>query len=131
VWQVLTQAEFTSEWVNAFQPIFGALQSEWQLGSHVAWQTPEGKTLVDGKVTACTTYRYLAYTVHDMSGAFDDVQSDEDGITYQLKAANDHTLLTVRQGDFSKIGEKGQEFCNLTAESWSRVLPIVKQLAEH
>lgn len=130
VWDTLTKVQYTRQWVNKFQPVFSSLNSDWKLGSLVEWQTPEGKTLVDGKVTAYKPYEYLSYTVHDVSGSFDDVQSDEDGIFYQLKERDNNTILTVKQGDFSKVGEKAQELCNATVESWKRVLPVVKQLAE-
>jgi uncharacterized protein YndB with AHSA1/START domain len=130
VWSVLTQSEFTRQWVGAFQPVFARLESDWKIGSPVAWQNYERQTLADGVVTAVTPNKSLAYSVHDVSDKFDDVQSDEDGIFYDLAKTDGSTSLTVRQGDFSKVGERGKEFCDATTESWKRALPAIKQLAE-
>ena len=130
VWDVLTRPEFTQQWVRLFQPVFAELKSDWKLNSLVEWETSEGTVLVDGKVTKYAPYQYLSYTVHDTSGGFDDVQSDEDGIVYELNERDGHTLLIVRQGDFKKVGERAQEFRDATAESWARALPMIKELAE-
>jgi uncharacterized protein YndB with AHSA1/START domain len=77
IWDVLTQEDFTKQWVGAFQPVFASLISRWEVGSHVEWLTTEGKVLVDGVVTDASPFDKLAFTVHDTSGDFDDVQSDK------------------------------------------------------
>jgi uncharacterized protein YndB with AHSA1/START domain len=130
VWAVLTDPAQTSQWVGFFQPSFTQLDSRWTLAAPVAWKTTDGKTSVDGKVTGVDYPRLLSFTVHDLSGKFDDVQSDEDGILYTLSESGGRTLLRITQGDFGKIGDNARKFYEATAESWDRALPKIKELAE-
>ncbi|HUD11908.1 MAG TPA: SRPBCC family protein [Candidatus Saccharimonadia bacterium] len=85
VWGALTDANSTAAWVGHFQAVFARLESDWHRGSRVEWKNKTGGILVDGRVIEERRLRLLKYTVHDTSGAFDDVKSDEDGITYQLR----------------------------------------------
>jgi uncharacterized protein YndB with AHSA1/START domain len=130
VWDVLTQSSFTKDWVGDFQPVFAHLESDWKVGSKVLWLTQDGKTLVDGKVSASEPYRKLSFTVHDVSGDFNDVLSDKDGIFYTLTEHNGGAKLSVKQGDFSKVGAKAQDFCEATDKSWQSALLAIKSLAE-
>lgn len=129
VWNVLTQAAFTRQWVGYFQSQFASLESEWLLGSRVYWKNRKGDILVDGKVTHHNPPWQLTFSVHDMSGKFDSVQSESDGIFYDLHEAIGLTTLAVRQGNFSKVPD-GKNFYKTTIDSWNRSLPIIKMLAE-
>lgn len=113
-----------------FQPSFGQLDSSWTLAAEVSWKTTDGKTTVGGKVTGVDYPRLLSFTVHDLNGQFDEVQSDEDGILYTLSESGARTLLHITQGDFGKMGNNAHEFYEATAESWDKALPKIKELAE-
>jgi hypothetical protein len=55
--------------------------------------------------------------------------TQEDGITYELKERNGKTTLRISQGDYSVMAE-GEKYHRMSAETWDRVLPKVKDLAE-
>jgi uncharacterized protein YndB with AHSA1/START domain len=130
VWDVLTKPGLTMLWVGHFQSVFASLESGWQVGNAVYWRTPDGKTLVDGKVTLAARPDALSFTVHDLSGKFDAVRSDRDGIFYTLDQQNDHTRLQVTQGDFAKMGKDAKIYYDSTTASWAGALPQIKHLAE-
>src|SRR5258708_6308594 len=83
VWNALTVRELTSHWVRDFTGAYGELVSDWKMGSPVLWQAADGKSFVEGNVTAIEPYKMLRYTVFDVRGQRP-VVSDEDGITFTL-----------------------------------------------
>jgi uncharacterized protein YndB with AHSA1/START domain len=129
VWEVLTLPKFTSRWVGQFQSVFTVLDSDWALGSPIYWRTAQEKVLVDGKITRSESPKKLSFTVRDVSGNFDSVQTDEDGIFYELTEADGITSLRVRQGDFGKVPE-GDKYYRITDESWERAMGAIKGVAE-
>ena len=129
VWEVLTVSEYTAEWVPDFNG--GApfhIESDWQLGSPVFWKDQDGKTIVEGNVTALESGKLLRFTVFDVHSERPPVTA-EDGITYQFSEKEGKTTLHVSQGDFSSMPE-GEKFRDMSAEIWGHVLPKVKGLAE-
>jgi uncharacterized protein YndB with AHSA1/START domain len=133
VWRVLTEPQFTVQWVNAgWQPFLqqpaGPLGSDWQLGSAVDWPYDSGEIYVTGEVTAVEPQRLLRFTVFDTKSARPPV-TEEDGITLTLSEREGGTLLAVRQGDFGKL-DGGAKYQRMTNEVWQRVLPKIKELAE-
>jgi hypothetical protein len=130
VWRILTESSYTCTWVRTFQPEFAHLESDWQLGSKVLWQTKDHTTLVDGTVTASEPPHHLSFSVHDVSGTFDAIYSENDGIFYSIETRPNGCCLCVRQGDFAPLGAKAKQFADLTSQSWTRSLPVIKRLAE-
>jgi uncharacterized protein YndB with AHSA1/START domain len=129
IWKVLTERESTAKWAPEFSggsPF--QIESEWNPGSPVLWKDSEGKTIVEGNVTALQPQKLLRFTVFDVRSEKPPV-SEEDGITYQLSEENGKTILHVLQGDFSAIPD-GEKYRDLSADVWARVLPTVKELAE-
>jgi len=129
VWQVLTAPEYTAEWApdfNGESPFH--LESDWTPGSPVAWKDQNGKTIVEGNVTALEPGKFLRFTVFDVRSDRPPV-TEEDGITYQFDEADGKTTLYVRQGDFSSMPE-GEKFRDMSAEIWGHVMPKIKALAE-
>jgi uncharacterized protein YndB with AHSA1/START domain len=129
VWEVLTKREYTSQWASEFSggsPF--QIESDWNPGSPVAWKDSEGKTIVEGNVTALKPEKRLRFTVFDVRSERMPV-GEEDGITYQLSEKDGKTILHVLQGDFSAMPE-GEKYRKLSAEVWACVLPRVKELAE-
>lgn len=129
VWEVLTAPEYTAEWASEFnggEPFH--IESDWKPGSPVFWKDKNGKTLVDGNVTALQPGKLLRFTTFDVRGVRPAVTA-EDGITYELAEEDRKTRLHVLQGDFSTMLE-GEKFRDLSAEIWGHVLPKVKGLAE-
>lgn len=129
VWEVLTKPEYTFEWAPEFSGGSSFhIESDWNLGSPVLWKDSEGKTLVEGNVTALGPRKLLRFTVFDVRSERPPV-TEEDGITYQFSEKNGKTTLHVLQGDFSAMPE-GEKYRDMSAEIWDRVLPKVKELAE-
>ncbi len=129
VWAALTNHELTRHWVREFFGQDAELVSDWTMGSPVEWKTvADGKTYVEGNVTAIIPYMLLRYTVFDVRGERSPV-SEEDGITFTLAEQYARTTLSLMQGDFGKM-DGGEKFYNASVELWERVLPIIKRVAE-
>ena len=129
VWNVLTNTGYTAEWASEFSggsPFH--IESDWKLNSQVSWKGLDGKTIVEGNVTALEPGKLLRFTVFDVRSKRPPVTED-DGITYQFSEKDGKTILHVLQGDFSAMPE-GEKYHDLSAEVWDRVLPKVKKLAE-
>ncbi len=130
VWRVLTEAELTRSWVREFFDGQDAeLVSEWKMGSAVEWKLlSDGKTYVEGNVTALEPGWLLRYTVFDVRSARPPVTA-EDGITFTLNEQNGQTMLSVKQGDFG-VMDDGEKYYNASASIWQHVLPNIKTAAE-
>jgi len=129
VWDVLTDSGYTAEWASEFSggsPFH--IESDWKLNGSVSWKGLDGKTIVEGNVTALEPGKLLRFTVFDVRNERPPV-TEEDGITYQFSEKDGKTTLHVLQGDFSAMPE-GEKYRNMSAEIWERVLPRVKELAE-
>jgi uncharacterized protein YndB with AHSA1/START domain len=129
VWDVLTDAGYTAEWASEFSggsPF--QIESDWKLNSPVSWKGLDGKTIVEGNVTALEPEKFLRFTVFDVRSEKPTV-SEEDGITYRLSEKDGKTMLQILQGDFSAMPE-GEKYRDMSAKIWDRVLPRVKELAE-
>src|SRR5215510_4782165 len=101
VWEVLTVPGYTAEWASEFnggEPFH--IESDWELGSPVFWKDKNGKTIVEGNVTAVEPQKLLRFTVFDVRSERPAV-TQEDGITFQLLEKDGKTVLQVLQGDFS------------------------------
>jgi uncharacterized protein YndB with AHSA1/START domain len=129
VWNVLTNTGYTAEWASEFSggsPF--QIESDWKFNSPVSWKGPDGKVIVEGTVTGLEPRKFLRFTVFDVRSQRPSV-TEEDGITYQLSEEDGKTKLHVLQGDFSAMPE-GEKYRDMSAETWDRVLPKVKKLAE-
>ena len=129
VWDILAGREYTAQWASEFSggsPLH--IESDWKIGSPVQWKDSEGKTIVEGNVTALEAQETSALHVFDVRSQRPPVK-EEDGITYQLSEEDGKMTLHVLQGDFSAMAE-GEKYRDMSAEIWDRVLPKVKELAE-
>lgn len=130
VWKVITDKAYTPQWAPEFTN--GApfhIESDWQLSSPVLWQDENGKTIVEGNVTALKQPTLLRFTVF-AANAPHPTTTEEDGITWNLHSNGEATILRVRQGNFASV-EGGEEHYKQTELIWSHILPIVKKLAEN
>lgn len=133
VWKVLTEIEFTKQWIEAGWGKVGVtsmnIYSDWKLGSEVLWKDENGVLLVNGTITKLNPYKLLRFTVFDVNSKEEFVVREEDGITYTLHEQEEKTIFTVRHGDFAvmKDGKKNHE---QTKKVWTTALPKIKALAE-
>lgn len=129
VWQIITESNYTHHWASEFAngtPL--TIESNWNVGDDVLWKDGDGTTIVEGEVTNCEQFVLLRFTVFAANMPHVATTS-EDGITWQLIEKTPHsTMVRVRQGDFGSI-EGGEKSYLQTDEIWSRILPIVNELA--
>jgi uncharacterized protein YndB with AHSA1/START domain len=130
VWNVLTKAGYTSQWAPEFYggASFG-IESSWRKGASVLWKDEQGQTIVEGEVTRLEPDKILRFTVFDARAPERPATTEEDGITFELAQRGDHTLLKLRQGDFSAMPD-GEKYRQMSEDVWDRVLPRIKRLAE-
>ena len=131
VWEVLTARAHTDVWAPEFSsggPRFH-LESNWRLGSPVLWKDEDGQVIVEGTVTALEPNRMLRFTVFDVRHPERPRAGERDGITYLLAELGNKTRLRILHGDFSMLPE-GTRLHRMTEETWDRVLPKVRNLAE-
>jgi uncharacterized protein YndB with AHSA1/START domain len=131
VWEALTKPEFTDIWAKEFSsggPKFFYIESTWGMGDRVEWKAEDGTVIVEGNVTKLELLKLLRYTVADTRSEKMKF-SEDDGITYELHENLGVTSLHILHGDFSVLPE-GEKYCRMSAETWERVLPKIKELAE-
>lgn len=130
VWDAITNSVNSDQWAFEFSsggPKFH-IESEWVIGGSVLWKNEDGDVIVEGNVTAVERNKLLRFTVFDVRYEKPPV-TDKDGITFELKENKGKTLLKISQGDFSVLSE-GKKFQTITEQTWERVLPKIKELAE-
>jgi uncharacterized protein YndB with AHSA1/START domain len=132
VWKVLTDYEFTKQWVEEGWGKIGIsmnVYSDWKPGSEVLWKKENGTLLVNGNVTKLNPYKLLRFTVFDVNSKEKFITEEEDGITYKLDEKKGNTILTVRQGNFA-VMKNGKRNYEHTIKVWDAVVPKIKELTE-
>jgi uncharacterized protein YndB with AHSA1/START domain len=131
VWDALTNPEQTQKYMFGCRTI-----SDWKQGSPLLWEGEwEGKktVFVKGTISAIQPGKFLAYTVIDpLNPNIPDIPENYLTVTYDLKEENGQTLLTVTQGDYSKVaeGEKRYKEAFNDGVGWDPILVQIKKLAE-
>ena len=127
VWEVLTQPGWTKKYM------FGCeVESDWIAGSPILWKgTVDGKKIVyvKGTIVSIETGRLLQYTTFDPNSGMEDVPANYTTVTYSLVPEHGHTILSVSQGDYSKVAD-GQKRYEETLKGWDMVLENIKELLE-
>lgn len=130
VWDALVNPEQTRKYM------FGcATVSDWKPGSSLEWKGEhEGKEMVfvKGTILEINPGKFLAYTTIDPHSNIDDVSENYLTVTYDLQAEDGHTVLTVTQGDYSKVAEGERRYKEAwnNGEGWNPILVQIKQLVE-
>lgn len=128
VWEALTNPDKIEQYM------FGSrTDSNWHPGNDVNFYiSKEGKniTVVKGKVIKADKPVYLEHTLFPAITEMKDIPENYLYIIYEIKKDKDgETLLTITQGDFSKV-EQGKERYDETVKGWETVLPKLKEIAE-
>lgn len=131
VWDALTNPEQTKKYM------FGcAALSDWKVGSPLIWKGVfDGTELVavKGNIVDIQPGKSVAYTTIDPNNPnMADVPENYLTVRYDLSAEGDQTLLTVTQGDYTKVadGEKRYQEAYNNGEGWNPILVQIKALAE-
>lgn len=109
--------------------------SDWKKGSTLLWTMEyEGRELiaVKGNIVDIQPGKFLAYSTIDPNGLIEDVPENYLTVTYELTSENGQTILTVTQGDYSKVaeGERRYQEAYNSGEGWNPILIEIKKVAE-
>lgn len=131
VWDLLTNPQETKKYMFGCETV-----SDWKTGSELLWKmNHEGKELiaVKGTIADIKPGKYLAYTTIDPNNPdMPDIPENYLTVTYELQEEPGQTVLTVTQGDYSKVadGEKRYQDTYNNGEGWMPILREIKKLAE-
>jgi uncharacterized protein YndB with AHSA1/START domain len=130
VWDALTNPEQTKKYMFGCETV-----SDWNIGSSLLWKLDyEGKEMVavKGKIVALEPEKFLAYTTIDPNSTIEDIPENYLKVTYDLTGENGRTILTVTQGDYSKVadGERRYKEAYKGGEGWNPILVEIKKLVE-
>ena len=130
VWYALTNPEQTKRYMFGCEAV-----SDWKVGSELLWKGEyEGKVMifVKGTILAIEPNVKLIYTTFDPNSSLEDKPENYVAVTYELKPEKNGTLLTVSQGDFSKVADGERRFKEVSnnGEGWNPILVAIKSLVE-
>ena len=130
VWDALTNPEVTQAYMFGCKTV-----SDWEIGSELLWRGQyQGMEMifVKGKILDLIPNQLLVYTVFDPNSTIPDIPENYLTVTYQLVRKNNHTSLTVTQGDYNKVAEgerRYQESWN-DGQGWNPILEEIKNICE-
>ncbi len=130
VWDALVNPSKTKIYMFGCETV-----SDWKPGSELLWKgSYEGKEMVfvKGNVVSIEPNKKLIYTVFDPNGTLADLPENYLTVTYDLKEENNQTVLTVSQGDYTKVGEGEKRYAESynEGEGWNPILEAIKKMVE-
>ncbi len=131
VWNALINPAETKKYMFGCETV-----SDWQSGSALLWEGEwEGKKMVfvKGSITRIEPGSHLAYTVIDPNNpAVADTPENYLTVTYDLTEEDGGTLLTVTQGDYSKVADGERRYAESYngGEGWNPILEKIKAQVE-
>lgn len=130
VWDALTNPVQTKKYMFGCETV-----TDWKQGSTLLWRgNYQGKEMVfvKGNIVEIDYGKILAYTTIDPNSAIDDVSENYLTVTYSLAEENGQTVLTVTQGDYSKVAEGQRRYTEAYngGEGWNPILVEIKKLVE-
>ncbi len=130
VWDALVNPEQTKKYMFGCETV-----SDWKVGNSLLWKGAyEGKEMVfvKGNIVEIKPEKFLAYTVIDPNSSMPDIPENYLTVTYELEGKNGQTILTVTQGDYSKVaeGEKRYKESYNNGEGWNPILVEIKKIVE-
>jgi uncharacterized protein YndB with AHSA1/START domain len=130
VWDALVNPEQTKKYMFGCETV-----SDWKIGSSLLWKAEyEGKEMVfvKGSIVDIQPDKLLVYTVIDPNSTMEDIPENYLTVTYNLSIENSQTILTVTQGDYTKVadGERRYKETYNNGEGWNPILVEIKKLVE-
>jgi uncharacterized protein YndB with AHSA1/START domain len=130
VWDALTNGEQTKKYMFGCETV-----SDWKVGSSLLWRgNYEGNEMVfvKGHIIHFEPNKRLDYTVFDPNSDMADIPENYLTVTYELKEQDGTTVLTVTQGDYTKVanGDKRYQESYNGGEGWNPILIAIKNLVE-
>ncbi len=127
VWEALTKPEMIKKYMAGTEVI-----SDWKVGSPILWVgTSEGaeKVMVKGSIEKIEAGKLIQFTTLDLNAEYTDVPSNYVKATYELIPKLGKTLLSVTQGDYSRVEEGRKRFVDDDG-GWNRTLNALKEFIE-
>lgn len=130
VWDALVNPEKTKVYMFGCETV-----SDWKIGSPLLWKgiyQDKEIVFVKGNILEIDAPRKLVYTVFDPNSTMEDRLENYLTVTYELRSENNHTQLTVKQGDYNKVGDGERRYKESynNGEGWNPILEQLKQLVE-
>ena len=131
VWDALVNPKQTKKYMFGCETV-----SDWKPGSPLLWRMEyEGKDFVavKGSIVEIQPEKLLTYTTIDPNNTtIADIPENYLDVTYALTTENGQTVLTVTQGDYSKVadGERRYTEAYNNGEGWNPILVEIKKLVE-
>lgn len=130
VWDALVNPEKTKVYMFGCETV-----SDWKIGSPLLWKgiyQDKEMVFVKGNILEIDAPRKLVYTVFDPNSTMEDRLENYLTVTYELRSENNHTQLTVKQGDYNKVGDGERRYKESynNGEGWNPILEQLKQLVE-
>lgn len=127
VWEALTKPEITKKYMLGPEVI-----SDWKVGSPILWKGTskgEGKILVKGSIERIESGKLLQFTTFDPNAKYADVPSNYVQATYELTPKLGKTVLSVTQGDYSRVEDGKKRFTDADG-GWDQALNALKAFIE-
>ena len=130
VWDALVNPEQTKKYMFGCETV-----SDWKIGSPLLWKGYyEGKEMifVKGTIVDIKPEKFLAYTTIDPNSTMEDIPENYLTVTYELTPKDGQTILTVTQGDYSKVADGDRRYKETynNGEGWNPILVEIKKLVE-
>ena len=127
VWEALTKPEWTKQYMSGSEVI-----SDWKVGSPILWKgilKGEGRILVKGSIEKIEVGKLLQFTTFDPNAKYTDVPSNYIEATYELTPKLGKTVLSVTQGDYSRVEDGKKRFASADG-GLNQALNTLKNLIE-
>ena len=129
VWDTLTKPEETKKYMFGCETV-----SDWEQGSPLLWKgnfNGQEMVAVKGIIVNIEPGKLLEYTTIDPNSGIADVPENYLTVTYELTPQNGETILTVTQGDYSKVGDGEKRYDEaVSSGGWGPILVEIKKVAE-
>lgn len=131
VWNALVNPKQTKKYMFGCEAL-----SDWKKGSELLWKgiyDNKEMIFVKGFILDIQPEKLLAYSTIDPNAIMEDIPDNYLTVTYYLaEESNTKTILTVTQGDYSKVadGEKRYKEAFNNGEGWNPILSEIKKLVE-
>jgi len=128
VWEALTKPEMIKKYMSGTEVI-----SEWKVGSPILWVgTDEGeeRVKVKGSIEKMETGKLIQYSTLDLDTESIDIPTNYVKATFELTPKLGKTLLSVTEGDYSRIEDGRKRFVEADG-GWNRTLYALKAFIEN
>ena len=128
VWEALTKPEMIKKYMSGTEVI-----SEWKVGSPILWVgTTEGeeRVKVKGSIEKMEVGKLIQYSALDLDTESIDIPTNYVKATFELIPKLGKTLLSVTEGDYSRIEDGRKRFVEADG-GWNRKLNALKAFIEN